>query len=140
MRYLLTFVFLGSALVMNAQEIVGTWQLTDEKTCMETSFEKSDTEKELEKGMRRSRNAVARLITFDKNGGGVEGIFSEGTKKGSDKNKFEWKMEGQELKFLDKKAGIITQRFIVDELNSARLRIHNATRECEIREFSKVKE
>src|SRR4051812_34774161 len=116
MKYLLTFVFVTGVLLANAQDLVGTWQLTEEKSCLPaTTFEKTDTETDLEKDMRRSRNSVARLITFDENGSGMEGIFSAGSKKGSDRNKFQWKMEGQQLYFLDKRSGIITQRFVIDE-------------------------
>jgi hypothetical protein len=123
-----------------AQSIVGTWQLTEEQTCLQTQFEKSSTEKELESGMGgSSRSAVARLITFGSKGEGDEGIFSAGRKKGGSKNVFRWKIEGAELQLLDKKSGIITQRFIVDELAAGTLRIRDAVRDCEVKVFSKVK-
>lgn len=102
-------------------------------------FEKSETEKELEDGKVSSRNTVAKLIKFDAKGGGEEGIFSMGKKKGSGLNSFRWKIEGQELHFIDKKSGIITQRFILDELGTSTLRIHNAMRDCEVKVFSKAK-
>ena len=54
-------------------------------------------------------------------------------------NSFRWKIDGQELHFIDKKSGIITQRFILDELGTSTLRIHNASRDCEVKVFSKVK-
>ena len=125
----------------NAQTIIGTWQLTEDKTCFQaqSKFEKSDTEKELEGSMGASRNAVAKIIKFDAKGGGEEGIFSVGKKKGSGMTSFKWKIDGQELQFLDKKSGMITQRFILDELGASTLRIHNAMKDCEVKVFSKVK-
>ncbi len=139
MKYLLTLIIFLSVLNANAQAIVGTWQLTEDKPCLMSPFEKSETEKELEDAKVSSRNAVAKLIKFDAKGGGEEGIFSMGKKKGSGLNSFRWKIEGQELHFIDKKSGIITQRFILDELGTSTLRIHNAMRDCEVKVFSKVK-
>jgi hypothetical protein len=125
---------------VQGQAIVGTWQLTEEKTCFQTQFEKSSAEKELEPSMGgSSRSAVAKLITFNAKGEGEEGIFSAGKKRGSSKNTFRWKIEGTELQFLDKKSGIVTQRFILDELGTGTLRIHDAVRDCEVKVFSKVK-
>ncbi|HZX72933.1 MAG TPA: hypothetical protein VFE57_00820 [Cyclobacteriaceae bacterium] len=140
MKNLLTLIIGCVVASAQAQAIVGTWQLTEEKTCFQTQFEKSSTEKELESSMGgNSRSAVAKLITFDAKGGGEEGVFSAGTKKGSSKNAFRWKIEGTELHFLDKKSGMITQRFILDELGASTLRIHDAVRDCEIKVFTKVR-
>ena len=139
MKYIFILLLISRVLTANAQTIVGTWQLTEEKTCFLSQFEKTDTEKELENGMGSSKNAVAKLIKFDAKGGGEEGIFSVGKKKGSGMNSFKWKIDGQELHFIDKKSGMITQRFILDELGTSTLRIHNASRDCEVKVFSKVK-
>jgi hypothetical protein len=140
MKNLLILMISSFAWGVQAQAIVGTWQLTEEKTCFKTQFEKSSTEKELESSMGgSSRSAVAKLITFDSKGGGEEGIFTAGKKKGSSKSSFQWKIEGTELQFVDKKSGMITQRFVLDELGASTLRIHDAVRECEVKVFSKVK-
>lgn len=139
MKYIFILLLISRVLTANAQTIVGTWQLTEEKTCFLSQFEKTDTEKELENGMGSSKNAVAKLIKFDAKGGGEEGIFSVGKKKGSGMNSFKWKIDGQELHFIDKKSGMITQRFILDELGASTLRIHDAMRDCEIKVFTKVK-
>ena len=122
-----------------AQGLIGTWQLTEDKTCFQTQFEKSDTEKELESAMGSSKNAVAKLIRFDKKGFGEEGIFSLGNKKGSAMNSFKYVVKGNELHFIDKKSGIITQRFIIDEVGEMTLKIHNAAKECEMKTFSRTK-
>ena len=139
MKYLMSLMIIFFVWAANAQNIVGTWQLTEEKTCFTTQFEKSDTEKELEGAMGGTQNSVAKLIKFDAKGGGEEGIFSAGKKKGSSMNSFKWKIDGQELHFIDKKSGMITQRFILDELGASTLRIHNAMKDCEVKVFSKVK-
>ena len=141
MKYLMSLMIILWIGTANAQAIIGTWQLTEDKTCFQaqSQLEKSDTEKELEGSMGASRNAVAKIIKFDAKGGGEEGIFSAGKKKGNSMTSFKWKIDGQELQFLDKKSGMITQRFILDELGASTLRIHNAMRDCEVKVFSKVK-
>ncbi len=139
MKYLMSLMIILWVGTANAQAIVGTWQLTEDKPCLISPFEKSETEKELEDGKVSSRNTVAKIIKFDAKGGGEEGIFSAGKKKGSSMTSFKWKIDGQELHFIDKKSGMITQRFILDELGTSTLRIHNAMKDCEVKVFSKVK-
>ena len=132
-------ILLVAAGNLNAQGLIGTWQLTEDKTCFQAQFEKSDVEKELEQSMGASKNAVAKLITFDKKGTGEEGIFSQGNKKGVGKSFFKYDVKGKELHLMDKKSGILTQRFIIDELTESTLVIHNAMKDCEIKTFSRIK-
>jgi hypothetical protein len=124
---------------LHAQSVIGTWQLVEEQTCLQVQFEKSDTEKELEQSMGSSKNAVAKLMRFDKKGTGEEGIFSQGNKKGTGMNSFRYNVKGNELRLLDKKSGIITLRFFIDELTESTLKIHNAMKDCEVKIFSRVK-
>jgi len=123
-----------------SQSLEGTWQLTDNKTCFQAEMKESETEKELEPMMGgNSKSSVAKLIIFKKDGSGQEGIFSTGKKKGSNMNSFQYKLSGQELLFTDKKSGMITQRFAIDELTETSLKIHDAVKECETKAFVKVK-
>ena len=48
-------------------------------------------------------------------------------------------MSGQELHFVDKKSGMITQRFVIEELTETTLKIHDAIKECETKAFVRVK-
>jgi hypothetical protein len=126
-----------------AQNIVGSWQLTEEKTCFQTEREdmkKSDTEKELEKSMGdNGQQSVARVIKFDKKGGGEDGIFSTGKKKAADMSTFKYRISGNQLQLLDTKSGMLTQRLIIDELTDFSLRVHNAAKDCEIKLFTRIK-
>lgn len=122
-----------------AQGLVGTWQQTENKTCFQSQLKESDTEKELTQAMGASRNAIAKIVTFDEKGRGEEGIFSQGKKKGSNKTEFRYQVNDNELQYLDKKSGMITSRFIIDELTSTTLRLHNAMRDCEIQVYTRVK-
>lgn len=138
MRYFISILFLFTLISGFGQSIVGTWQLTDERPCIEQQMELSDTEKELLPAFGSSNSAVAKLITFDPKGKGKEGIFTAGRKKGADRESFDYQLSGDELQFLDKKSGIIKERFVIDELTSISLKFHRKDRDCEQRTFSRV--
>jgi hypothetical protein len=138
-KIFLSVLVLTIAYVSHAQKLIGSWQLTEEKTCFQSDMTESDTEKELTESMGASRNAIARIITFDKKGSGEEGIFSQGKKKGSGMNSFKYQVVDNELQFVDKKSGMITQRFIIEELTETTLRFHNAQRDCEVKTFVRIK-
>ena len=140
MKTILSFVFALISCSAFSQSIQGTWQLTDSKTCFQTNMKESDTEKELTSMMgSNSTSTVAKLIIFKKDGSGQEGIFSVGKKKGSEMNSFQYKFSGQELNFTDKKSGMITRRFVIDELTETSLKIHDAVKDCETKTFARVK-
>jgi hypothetical protein len=140
MKYLIGLFGLMVFTGLKAQSIVGSWQQMENKTCLETEFKESETEKELLPSMGASSDAgVAKLIVFDSRGRGQEGIFSQGQKKGSAMSAFQYKVNGEDLLFLDKKSGIITKHFIIDTLTESSLKIHDALKDCEARSFIKVK-
>ena len=140
MKYVLCAVAMIAFAGAQAQSIVGTWQQVGKRTCFENELPESETEKELTPQMgASSQNTVANLIRFDSKGRGYEGIFTEGKKKGSSMNEFQYQIDDQELQLLDKRSGIITQRFIIDTLTETSLRIHDAMKDCEVRSFKRVK-
>ena len=132
-------VVCGLTFTTQAQSLVGTWQVIEEKTCFDAQFTESETEKELKQDMGSTRNSVARIITFKKNGTGEEGIFSSGSRKGADKTSFKYQVMGKELQLLDKKSGIMTQRLVIDELSATTLRFHLASKDCEIKTLTRIK-
>ncbi len=140
MKYFICAAAMIAFAGVKAQSIVGTWQQVEKKTCFESQLPESKTEKELLPDMSgSSQTSVAKLIRFDAKGRGEEGIFSKGEKKGSGMNSFHYKMNGQDLLLLDKKSGIIIQRFVIDTLSESILKIHDAVKDCEARSFSRVK-
>ncbi len=139
MRHFLIVTLTLISIQSQAQTLVGTWQLTDEKTCFQSEMKESDTEKELLKDMSSSSNGVARIIKFDKKGGGEEAVFSMGKKKGSNMSSFKYKINGKDLMLLDGKSGMMTQQLVVDELSQTVLKIHNAKKECETKAFLRIK-
>ena len=140
MKYVLCAAAMIAFAGVQAQSIVGTWQQVGKRTCFESELPEGATEKELTPQMgASSQNAVAKLIRFDSKGRGEEGIFSAGKKKGSGMNEFQYQLDDQELQLLDKRSGIITQRFIIDTLTETSLSIHDAMKDCEVRSFTRVK-
>ena len=140
MKYSLLAALMLLGGISQAQSIVGTWQLLEEKTCFESNMKESETEKELLPAMQSSGNSsVARLIKFDKKGYGQDGIFSVGKKKGADMDNFKYTVHGNELLLLDAKSGLMTQQLIIDELSDGTLKVHNGKSECEIKTFSRIK-
>ncbi|MBL7874519.1 MAG: hypothetical protein JNL53_02580 [Cyclobacteriaceae bacterium] len=139
MKYLLTsFLAITISATCIGQGLIGTWQLTDEKTCFKSEMKESDTELELKEAMGPSRQSVVRMITFNKKGAAEEGIYSQGKKKGDDTNKFNYSVIDNELQFIDKKSGMATQRFIIDELTHTTLRIHNVLKDCEVKTYTRL--
>ena len=136
---LLSLVLFFLAVTGKAQSLVGSWQVTEEKTCFETELKETDTEKDLRKSMGSTKTGVARIIQFNKNGTGEEGIFEVGNKKGSGKTSFKYRYVDSTLQLLDKKSHLMTQHLIVDELTATTLRIHIATKACETKTFTRIK-
>lgn len=109
--------------------------------------EASDTEKELTAAMSStSATSVARVMTLDEKGRGEEGIMSTGKKKASSNESFRYQVSGppagqagSEFQKLDKKSGLVTARWVIDELTETSLKIHDATRDCETKTYIKVK-
>jgi hypothetical protein len=136
--FLSSAIFFCFSYLCSGQALIGSWQLIDEKTCFQSEMKESETELELKDGMGASRQSVARMITFSKKGTYEEGIFSQGKKKGSDVNKSNYRVTGQELQLVDKKSGMVTQRFIIDELSASTLRFHSALKDCEVKIFTRL--
>src|SRR5882762_10049409 len=131
MKYYFVIILIVAFTEMTAQSLVGTWQQMENKTCLESQFPESETEKELLPDMSSSsQTSVAKLIRFDAKSRGQEGIFSKGKKKGGSMTAFQYKVNGNELLLLDKKSGIITQHFVIDELSESTLKIHDAVKDC----------
>jgi Lipocalin-like domain len=140
MKYAILLGLILLADIGQAQTIIGTWQLTEEKTCFESNIKESETEKELLPQMNSSGNSsVARIIKFDKKGNGEDGIFSVGKKKGAGMSEFKYTVKDNVLALLDGKSGIMTQQLIIDELTASTLKVHNGKNECETKVFSRVK-
>ncbi len=137
-KWIMLICLLGVVYIAQSQSLVGTWQVVKEKTCFDSQFTESETEKELRKDMGSTQNSVARVIEFHKNGTGEEAIFTTGKKKGSGKTSFRYRMSGKEIQLLDKKSGIMTQQLVIDTLTTTLMKIHLASKECETKTLSRI--
>jgi hypothetical protein len=132
--------FIVIAISSQAQSIVGKWQLSEQKTCFQAEMKESETEKELTAAMgATSATGVGRVMTLEEKGSGEEGIAEAGKKKISDRKSFKYQLSGSEFQILDKKSGLVTSRWIIDELTDTSLKMHDAARECETKSYIKVK-
>jgi len=140
MKTLLLTAFVALSIATKAQSIVGKWQLSEQKTCFQAEMKESETEKELTAAMgATSATSVGRIMTLEEKGSGEEGIMEAGKKKASDKKSFKYQVSGSEFQILDKKSGLVTARWIIDELTSTSLKMHDAARECETKSYIKKK-
>lgn len=123
-----------------AQSIVGKWQLSEQKTCFQSEMKESETEKELSSSMgSTSATAVGRVMVLDDKGRGETSIMSAGKKKATDKESFKYQVTGSEFQMLDKKSGLVTSRWVIDELTETSLKMHDAARDCETKAYIKIK-
>jgi len=140
MKILSTLVFVCAGSMAFGQSIVGRWQLSEQKTCFQAEMKESDTEKELTAAMgTSSATGVARVMTLDEKGKGEEAVVSVGKKKATSKETFTYQVSGSEFQVLDKKSGLVTKRWIIDELTATSLTMHDAARDCETKTYTKVK-
>jgi hypothetical protein len=144
MKTLLITTLTLFAIGAHAQSIVGKWQLSETKTCfqsnMETEMKESDTEKELTASMgASSATGAARVMTLDAKGRGEEGVMTAGKKKASSNESFRYKVSGSEFQILDKKSGLVKERWVIDELSETSLKVHDAAKDCEIKTYLKIK-
>jgi hypothetical protein len=140
MKIMFLITLVSVSIAAQAQSIVGRWQLSEQKTCFQAEMKESETEKELTAAMgASSATGVARVMNLDEKGRGEEGVMSVGKKKAASKETFAYQMSGSEFQVLDKKSGLVTHRWIIDELTDTSLKMHDAARDCEIKTYTKVK-
>jgi hypothetical protein len=140
MKTLIIIVLTGVTSTAFCQSIVGRWQLSEQKTCFQAEMKESETEKELTASMgATSATGVARVMTLDAKGRGEEGVMSVGKKKSASKETFTYQVSGSEFQVVDKKSGLVTHRWIIDELSDTSLKLHDAAKDCETKTYTKVK-
>src|ERR1044071_5776733 len=113
MKTLFLITLITVSIAAQAQSIVGRWQLSEQKTCFQAEMKEGDTEKELTAAMgASSATGAARVMTLDEKGRGEEGVMSVGKKKATSKETFTYQVSGSEFQVLDKKSGLVTNRWV----------------------------
>ncbi|HEY9487522.1 MAG TPA: hypothetical protein VIQ51_04280 [Chryseosolibacter sp.] len=122
-----------------AQQIVGTWQLVKQSTCLENSTRNQDDSLErLRNEMHSQAGATAQVVNFKSNSSGEESTRILSSSKAANSKKFLYKFGGDRLLILDKRSQTISDSYMVDKFTSDTLIVSNSSRPCETRIFVKI--
>lgn len=124
------------------QELVGTWQLVKQGTCLdETPTADQDAELDnLRKEMESRTPVTPQIVEFKKNASGKESTRILNTDQTSNPKKFYYKFNGKMLLILDKRSQTISDSYTVDKFTADSLIVSNSARPCETRIFVKISE
>ena len=139
-----TFIFvmvLGfSTLIVQAQSIVGRWQLVNQSNCVESELgEEEAGVKEMTEDMKGLSGAEPQILEFKENNTGEESTKIISKKKSYNSKSFMYRYNEGTLYFLDKKSKTIIDGYTVEKMDGDSLIISNATRVCETKIFVRIK-
>ena len=140
MKTLVAILFLcGYSISLNAQSIVGTWQLVKQSNCVEENITAAnDSAQRMVEEMKSMSSATPQIVTFkEKNGEESTRILTR--KKAANSKSFLYKFDGEMLMILDKRSQTITDNYTVEKFSSDSLIVSNASRPCETRIFLRIK-
>ena len=117
-----TFIFvmvLGfSTLIVQAQSIVGRWQLVKQSNCVESELgEEEAGVKEMTEDMKGLSGAEPQIIEFKENNTGEENTKIISQKKSYNSKSFLYRLNEGTLYFLDKKSKTIIDGFTVEKMD-----------------------
>ena len=125
---------------VNAQSIVGRWQLIKQSNCGEAEIGETDAESEaLLADMKGMSGATPQVLTLKDNNSGEESTKIIDKKKNYNSKSFLYKSDASTLYFLDKKSHTIIENFSIEKLTTDSLIISNLSRACETRIFVRIK-
>jgi hypothetical protein len=139
-----TFIFVmvlaSSTLIVQAQSIVGRWQLVKQSNCVESELgEEEAGVKEMTEDMKGLSGAEPQIIEFKENNTGEENTKIISQKKSYNSKSFLYRLNEGTLYFLDKRSKTIIDGFTVEKMDQDSLIISNATRVCETKIFVRIK-
>jgi hypothetical protein len=141
MKTLIVILFLcGYSIALNAQSIVGSWQLVKQSNCVEENISAAnDSAQRMIEDMKSMSPATPQVVTFKEKQNGEESSRILGRKKAANSKSFLYKFDGEMLMILDKRSQTITDNFTVEKFSSDSLIVSNASRPCETRIFLRIK-
>jgi hypothetical protein len=141
MKTLVAILFLcGYSTVLNAQSIVGTWQLVKQSNCVEENITAAnDSAQRMVEEMKSMSSATPQIVTFKEKLNGEESTRILTRKKAANTKSFLYKFDGEMLMILDKRSQTITDNYTVEKFSSDSLIVSNASRPCETRIFLRIK-
>ena len=125
----------------SGQSIIGTWQLVNQTTCMDSELGEQDEDVEdLVADMKSRDSGTNSIIRFKDNANGEENLRMVGSRKSNKLNSFMYKFDGNSIYLLDKKSKLLLGSYIVESISTDSLIFSNAARACEMRVFVRVKD
>lgn len=132
-------VALISYIDMDAQDLLGRWQMVKDSNCMDEKMTLDEGTTDAFKEMRSKASPTPQILTFKKKQEGEESTRILSKKKGANNNSFMYKFAGQSLMILDKKSRTLTETFSVEKLTADSLILSNSKRPCETKVFVRIK-
>ena len=128
------------ALLAQGADIIGTWQLVKQTSCLE---ETASGAEEDAAGLRKAPSdgvPSGQLVRFKNNASGEESARILNSARTANAKRFYYKFNGDMLLILDKKSQTISDSYMVDKFTPDSLIISNSSRPCEVRIFVKINE
>lgn len=137
---------LCSTSVLEAQSILGKWQLIKQSTCMDDEIDQANAEEGDETDtaglitdMKSMAGPTPQVIQFKDNNTAEESTKIINRRKTYNSRALQYKFTGQALHILDKKSKTIIESFTVEKCTADSLIISNSARVCETKVFIKIK-
>lgn len=135
------FVLSVYSLAAQSPNIVGTWQLIRQSSCLEeATTAQQESVESLRNEMQSRSSASPQVVSFKSNSSGEESTRILNSTRVANAKKFLYKFSGEMLLILDKKSQTISASYVVDKFTSDSLILSNSSRPCEVRIFAKINE
>jgi hypothetical protein len=127
--------------ILQAQDILGSWQLVKETSCLEQEMAReNDSIQAVADAMKSMTPVTPEVIRFKEKSQGEQSTRILNKKKTTNSKNFLYKFTGESLLILDKKSQTLTDTYTVDRLDQDSLILSNTTRACETKVFIKIKD
>ena len=127
--------------ILHAQDILGSWQLVKETSCLEQEMgRENDSIQAVADAMKSMTPVTPEVIRFKEKSQGEQSTRILNKKKTANNKNFLYKFTGESLLILDKKSQTLTDTYTVDRLDRDSLILSNSARACETKVFIKIKD
>lgn len=125
-------------ITLQAQSIIGNWQLVKQSTCLEENMT-ADSSTGLVEEMKNMSPPGTQIVSFKEKQAGEESTRILNKRKGANSKNFLYRFDGEMLMILDKKSRTITDTYMVDKFSADSLVVSNISRPCETKFFLRTK-
>jgi hypothetical protein len=125
---------------VNAQSILGSWQLTKQTTCLASEIKMTDGEDSLLTDMKSRSGASPQIVKFKDKGAGEESTRILNKSKYADRKNFLYRYDGETLHILDKRSRTLIESYLVDKISTDSLIVSSSSRPCETKIFLKIRD